>query len=148
MRTFFAALLLAFAANALAIDTFDAGTSILKMDSVVLGGIKYNGVVVRLKSYDVVSVASSGPYVVVSDTCSSSNITVPIYNAIAQGMTLDQVNQTIGCKYDPSFTDAAGDFVGHVWRYGTALIKVYFDATDSFVRGIGGGDLYKVRVGF
>lgn len=150
MSKYSAALLLFFSASALAIDTFDATTNILKIDAVVLNGIQYNGVVVKLNAYEVVSVASSIPYVPVANACSSANFTVPIYNAITAGMSLDQVNQVIGCKYNPLLTTAAGDFVLHGWSYGdgTTIIQVYFDMTDTFVRGSGGSSLIKLRTGF
>jgi len=148
MRAYFAALSLVFSVNALAIDTYDATTNVFTVDAVVLNGIQYNNVVLKLNAYDVISVGSSAPYGQVTDTCSSANITVPIYNAIVAGMTLAQVNQTIGCKYSPALTTAIGDHVSHGWNYGGAIIIVYFDATDSFVKGIIGTDLFKSRTGF
>jgi hypothetical protein len=96
----------------------------------------------------VIGVGSSAPYVSVAAACSSANFTVPKYNAISAGMTLDQVNQTIGCTYDPKYTSAVSDYVIHIWIYGTAAITVYFDSTDSVVRGLNGGNTFKSRSGF
>jgi hypothetical protein len=151
MRKYFITLLLFCSTSALAVDTYDETTNILNIDAVVVDGIQYNNVVVRLNAFDVISVGSSIPIDdgTVSETCSDANFTIPRYNAITVGMTLDQVNQTLGCKYDPIFTIASSDFVHHTWANGdvSAGITVYFDATDSFVK-VFGGDFFKIRFGF
>ena len=102
MHKYFITLLLFFSASALAIDTFDESTNILTIDAVVVEGIQYNNVVVRLNAFDVISVGSSTPADdgTVAETCTDANFTLAKYNAITEGMTLDQVNQIIGCKND------------------------------------------------
>jgi hypothetical protein len=123
--------------NAWAIDTFEATTSLLKIDAVVINGVQYNNVVLKLKDVDLVSVGSSAPYGAVSDTCSASNITTANFNAITVGMTLDQVNQTIGCKYDPGASVNSQSYIVRYWREtalgSLACIIVWFDPAGNIV---------------
>ena len=70
-------------------------------------------------------------------------------------MTMTQVNQTIGCNYDPTQTAATTSFVSNTWYYlnpttfAAEEITVYFDPTDSVVTPPGGvGNNIKLRVGF
>ncbi len=84
----------------------------------------------------------------VSNTCSSSNFTTAIFNSITAGMTISQVEQAIGCKYDPMYTQRMGSFTANTWGDGTLGISVYFDATDSIVTGLFGGDSVKSASGF
>lgn len=71
----------------------------------------------------------------VSETCMAGHFTLAKYNAIARGMTLDQVNQTIGCRNDALLTQRDPFTVIYVWanRGGNQLILVFFDATGTFV---------------
>ena len=78
----------------------------------------------------------------VSATCSSSNFTRAKFDAIAEGMTIDQVSQTIGCT---PFKDYTGNtFVNHqpgfaviYWTLGEAssypMIAVYFNPSTNLV---------------
>ena len=145
-----------------AIDTFDSSTNILNLNQVQYNNIQYNDVVLKLTGYDVQSIGASAPLSpttppvtppVDSGTCSSENFTVAKFNAITVGMTVDQVNQTIGCKYDPSHTSASASFVSHNWYYksqnSVQQIILYFDASDSVVTPLGGyGSNIKLRVGW
>jgi hypothetical protein len=89
----------------------------------------------------------------VSATCTDANFTLARYNAITKDMTMAQVKQAIGCNFDPTSTLAFSDFVGHSWKfmdmttYSIKMIRVYFDATDSFISS-SMGDSFKSRYGF
>ncbi|MEQ1635486.1 MAG: hypothetical protein ABL903_02270 [Methylococcales bacterium] len=150
MRNYFIAPLFFLSVNALAANTFDAKTNMLNLEAVVVNGVQYNDVAVRLNAYEVVSVGSNNNAGTVADTCSSANFTVPKFNAITIGMTLDQVNQTIGCKYDSSRTAASGDFVAYSWsisRTEVTSMQVFFDSATNVVTNIMGNS-FKARVGF
>lgn len=81
----------------------------------------------------------------VSNTCDSSNFTYAKFNAIAIGMTLNQVKQTIGCTNDSTITTRITNFVGYGWKAripGSLLsyfIWVYFDSTGSIVTDVSSG---------
>ncbi|MGZ5009436.1 MAG: hypothetical protein ACXV74_00575 [Methylobacter sp.] len=115
-----------------ATSTYNPTTNILTIDSVIDNGVQYNNVVVNLgASFSVISVGSSAP--VVSGTCSSSNFSLAVYNAITVGMTLNQVNQAMGCNYDSTKTINSTNYVARTWFYQNAStfaleeIVVYFD---------------------
>ena len=146
----FIALLLFFSVNAFA-DTYDANTNVLNVDEVILGDYVYKNIKIRLDSVTLISNDPPVPVPPVSATCSDSNFTTDIYNAITVGMTMSQVEQTIGCNYDPSGTQAIGaDCVVNKWRYyqtGSYEMKyilVYFDGADQIVAPCDG--IYKYRV--
>lgn len=75
----------------------------------------------------------------VSATCTASNFTLANYNAIALGMTLDQVSQTIGCQNNPTLTSRHTSRVTYGWDAESQvsavyqLILVYFDPTGVIV---------------
>ena len=138
-------------------DTFDASTNILNLDFVILNNIQYNNVVLKLTNYKVISVGSSAPVTPtpVSGTCSSANFSTAIFNAITVGMTMNQVNQTIGCSYDPTRTINIATAVQNTWlyqnptTYAVEMIQVYFDPTDSIATPLSGvGSDFKSSVGF
>ncbi len=86
-----------------------------------------------------------------SATCTSANINLTNYNAIKVGMTLAQVNQTLGCAFDPAFTQRNASFTYNAWIFNgntTATIIVYFDASDSIVTALSGGTIFKTSQGF
>lgn len=93
----------------------------------------------------------SGPQV--SETCGPNNFTEAKYNAIVTGMTVDQVNQTIGCKYDPQQTVHGPGFVMRLWLNtasiaATQMIMVFFDTNGIVLPFPGGGGAYKQSNGF
>ncbi len=154
MRKYFATLLLLFSVNALATDTFDATTSILNIDAVILNGVKYNNVVIQLTGFNLISIGSYAP-VTVSATCSTA-FSIAQYNAITVGMTMGQVEQVLGCQYTPSGTYTVGNnAVANTWEYSNfsvtpavfEQITVYFDVTDSVATAYG-GQILKSRIGF
>lgn len=130
---------------------YDASTGYLTIPSLALPstvyvyGTIYSNVVIRLDSFAVISVGSSAPATTlpVSGTCTSANLSVGRYNAIAVGMTLDQVNQTFGCY--SSSTLRSSSFVFHRWNSSntSATIGVYFNASGTTVTGYLGTDIIK-----
>ncbi len=145
----FTALLLFFSVNAYATDTYNTANSYLSIDAVIINGIKYNNVVLQLLSANLISMGSYAP-VTVSATCSDSNFTNAIFNAITAGMTKSQVTQTIGCNNDPALTVTYGNImVTNSWMTITPspkLIQVFFDGTDNIVTPNDGS--FKTKVGF
>ncbi|KAF0813650.1 hypothetical protein IGB42_02001 [Andreprevotia sp. IGB-42] len=84
----------------------------------------------------------------VTSKCGSSNFNTTKYDAIALGMSLDQVKNIIGCTNDPAYTVSINNgnlkrlnWNGPVPGSSTTLyvITVYFDATGSTVTDIRGG---------
>lgn len=114
-----------------ATDTFDATTNQLTIPAVQIGDTIYTNVVIRLNNFDVLAVGGSTPANQVSDTCTPSNITLDRYNAIQTGMTLDQVNQALGCKpFGPP--TRMGNQAIYIWRSITPVltaISVSLDPT-------------------
>jgi len=123
-------------------DTFDPSTNTLTLNAVIANSTQYNNVVLNLVEYQVISVVSD-PAVTPTPTptpigaCSDINFTDSIFNAIKLGMTLDQVNQTIGCIFDPSFTVGSSSFTTRKWVYlnGSTIkvLSVDFDPKTNIV---------------
>lgn len=67
----------------------------------------------------------------VSDTCGVENFTIDKYNAIQVGMSIDQVNQVIGCRFDPGSAVRNSGLVQYTWQNLSAdrvqLISIFFD---------------------
>ena len=59
------------------------------------------------------------------DTCGLERFTAENYDAIQFGMSLDQVIQVMGCKFDPRATLYAGDSVTYAWTN--------FEVTQMFI---------------
>ena len=153
-------------------NAFDPATNVLTMDSVwVTGGLKYENVAVHLDQFTVLGVAGetvvppspppppitpppppppvTPPPPIVSSTCSPANFTIDKYNAIQVGISLDQVNQIIGCEANDIVRQ--GSLVTYSWNYvsgGTAkLIMVFFDQSSLNVTG-SMEDFFKSSAGF
>lgn len=79
----------------------------------------------------------------VTATCTSSNFTLAKYSAITIGMTLDQVNQAIGCVNNTDPIVRTANSIAYQWgglQTGTiGYIVVYFDLTNSTVISKGSG---------
>lgn len=90
--------------------------------------------------------------VVVAATCSASNFTSSIYNAIQIGMTVDQVNQTVGCQNNPALTSRMTAYIMFTWISvnSSAFVQVYFDDTGTYVTPLFGNSSspYKASMGF
>ena len=89
----------------------------------------------------------------VTTVCAASNFTIANYNAIALGMTLNQVSQTIGCVNDLTKTQRSTNFVAYEWYYhvpgaNSYTIIVYFDPNGSNVAGLYGTPTIKQTIGF
>lgn len=129
--------------------TFNNATRFLTIPSVQAGTSVYSNVVVRLDSFAIISVGSETPVSSsVAATCVTANFTTAKYNAIALGMTPDQVNQTIGCKFDPSFTQRNQSHLVYGWSNISSLMLVYFDPAGTKVTALLGGDIFKSAIGF
>lgn len=82
-------------------NTFDPATNILTMDAVILENQKFSNVVVRIDQLTVSSIGSSSPDENrISETCETENLTTDKFDVIQIGMSLDQITQIMGCKFD------------------------------------------------
>ncbi len=72
--------------------------------------------------------------------CTSDNFTSAILNSIQSGMTLEQVNQTIGCTFNAGDTVRSPDgVVVYSWKMLTPQVKfidVFFDGEGNFATPI------------
>jgi len=86
-------------------------------------------------------------------SCTPANLTLANYNAISLGMTLAQVNQIIGCQFDPTTTQITAQMVAYFWDDNSdgngddQSIAVFFDPTGSKVTGISGSSNFKSATG-
>lgn len=131
------------------IASFDKASGILNLSAVVVDGVLYTKVVLRLKDYQVLKVGASGrnPYVEVADTCSSKHIILARYEDITAGMSVDEVNEALGCKYVKYLTTTSY-YVSHGWTDKISIIIVFFDAKDKVVTPPIAGGAFKVKMGF
>ena len=88
----------------------------------------------------------------VAATCAVSNLTTAAFNAIQLGMSVAQVNQTIGCAYNPASTQRLNSNVVYVWipPMSAAMLLVWFDVTGTTVTSISNlaGAGFKQSLGF
>ncbi|MFC4158978.1 hypothetical protein [Chitinimonas lacunae] len=128
------------AASALAhANSYDPATNRLTVDSVQVGDTIYTNVVISVGQIH--SIGGSRPATPVAPTCSSANFTTAAFNAIKVGMTLDQVNQTMGCQYDAGATIRIQGAVVYRWQSLTPTVKmvqVWFNADGTLVTPPGG----------
>lgn len=84
----------------------------------------------------------------VAATCTASNFTLAKFDAIARGMTLDQVNRTIGCMNHAASTQRDAFRVVYVWANlgGNQIILVFFEPTGTTVTF--DGPIFKTSSGF
>lgn len=87
----------------------------------------------------------------VAETCSVENFTVAKYDAIVANLTLDQVNQIIGCKGIRERLTVLDGYTRYLWSTNNLnyMIEVGFK-NDVVYGGIPGSNQpgYKIRVGF
>jgi hypothetical protein len=127
-------------------DTFDPETSILTLDSVTIPGDRiYKNVVVHINQFTILGVGGSIPNPDdISETCTCENFSMDKFNTIQPGMTLDQVTQVIGCKFNPKDTMYIGGLTRYQWadypRY-QWNINVFFFGSSG--RVIDGSEAYK-----
>jgi hypothetical protein len=70
--------------------------------------------------------------------------TLTQYNEIALGMTLDQVNQILGCQNDPDADTVLEGYPQYMWGpVGPNEISISFDPTGTTVTAIPGGSTFK-----
>jgi hypothetical protein len=78
-------------------------------------------------------VPAPGPLI----ACTHANFTMEKFLAIAEGMTLTQVSQVIGCSAHS--IELTPDVVGYIgWAFEYSGIGVYFDPTGTIVTAVGG----------
>jgi len=126
-------------------NTFDPATNTLTMDSVTVTGDRtYSNVVIRIDQFTVLGVGSSAPINGgVSETCGSENFTIDKFNAIQIGMSLDQVNQVIGCEFSRTVRAVSVAVVEYFWEHfsdsdGFSYISANFDPSSLTVTGLRG----------
>lgn len=117
--------------------SYDDPTRQLFMPSVQSGNLFYSNVLLRLNSYTLLSAAPALPLVpVVSAVCTGMNFTLPRYEAISVGMTLEQVRRLIGCNQTSNFSLADNPGVRRIRWQETGSEKdivVFFDASSLSV---------------
>lgn len=126
--------------------TYNDANGQLTLPSVQVGNTVYSNVLIRLNSFDILGVGGAAPAPTtgtVSAACTMANLTLANYNAIAAGMTLEQVKRTIGCEYTPALTTITTYSITRAWSSGGAVIIVYFDPTGATVQGMFGSPSFK-----
>jgi hypothetical protein len=89
VKTLIAALGLAMASSAYAVDAFDPGSNLLTMDSITTGGVTYRNVAVNLTSYDLIGVAGGTP---AADSFNPANNTLLLGAIAYQGVVYNNVS--------------------------------------------------------
>lgn len=128
--------------------TFNESNRQLTMPSVQVGNVVFSNVVVRLDNF---TVLASGPGTPIAlGACTQANFTTARYNAIAVGMTPDQVNATMGCVFSPALTQRGPGYVALAWGATSAqgLVVVFFDANGTVVTPLAGSTSFKSSSGF
>jgi hypothetical protein len=141
-KLFITAALCIFTTFATAGVTYEEGTRYLSIPTVQIGDTQYNFLVVKIDAATIVSYGSSSKASgagVAARQCTKANLTQARFDAIKVGMTLDQVNTTMGCQYAPlqlTWGDRninAGNPPGYdIWQWQAidtiSYIQVYFDS--------------------
>lgn len=128
---FFALIVSGFYSATITADTFGsakvAAPNKLAMGSIIVGNQRYFNVHVDLNQFTVLGVESSRSLADgANEICGAENITTDKYDAIQLGMSLEQVNQVLGCKSN-GYQDTSYDyvlkesFVTISWTYATDL---------------------------
>jgi hypothetical protein len=108
-------------------DSYDPVTNLLTINSIQVGNTLYSNVVVTVGS--IISIGSATPV-----GCTASNITRTALNAITVGMSLEQVNQVIGCAYDPGASiGSANNTLTHSWYVSQPLMFIAVTFTNEMV---------------
>jgi hypothetical protein len=129
--------------------SFYSGSTAAASARTMLSGVSSTTVI---SAYEATALAAITALSTVSTTCTPSNLTLANYNAISLGMTLAQVNQTLGCQNTASQTVRTSGIVQYEWDdilsgAGSQLISVDFDATGTVVTGIAGSANFKSSSG-
>lgn len=114
--------------------TYDTGTRQLTLPSVRVGNTIYTDVVLRLDSFAILGVGGVGTPDVPA-TCPNASLTYSKFNAVANGMSLAQVNQIMGCQPNPTYTQQTTYYRVYIWfsADGTSGIGVFFDPAGNAV---------------
>lgn len=132
-------------------DTYNSSNGQVLFPSITVGNTIYTNVIITVGQ--ILAVGGSSPVPTTSNTtvaatCNSSNFTTAKFNAITAGMTLLQVEQTIGCLYSPYLTQRTVSSVIYAWNNGSPMIVVWFDANGAIATPIGAGAPVKSSSGF
>ncbi len=108
MHKFLITLLLLLSANAFAVNTYNAATNTLTLDSVNVGGTQYNNVALQLTGFNVLSIGSSSPTtttatIVDSYDPASNTLSIP-YIMVGKNIYTNVVLQEYSfnvLRYDP-----------------------------------------------
>jgi hypothetical protein len=142
-----------------ALNTSGVAYTELLADAALNFSTQPNGLLSALAAaYASFNSGSSGGTSPVTTACTSANFTKASFNAIAVGMSLQQVEQTIGCAYDPVVSHNGllpTIYAVYQWDYTNLLsnppildnITVWLDWTGSVVTANGAGT-YKTSFGF
>jgi hypothetical protein len=108
---------------------FDTSTGILSLPGVIVNGVQYNGIDVKLKDVEVTRVGLTSQ--TLNQPCPNS-FRADQFDAISIGMTLDQVNAIMGCQYTLPTSplarlDAGYSWMPIAWRAGLSFVTVVFD---------------------
>lgn len=116
-------------------DSYDPATNLLTIDEIQLGDTIYTNVVVSVGQIH--GIGGSRPATpMIRPTCDATNFTTANYDAIKIGMTLDQVNQAMGCQYDSTATTRVQTAVVYRWQVlkpSVAFVQVWFDGNGKIV---------------
>lgn len=122
---------------------YDAGKNTLTLPTITVGDRNYNNLVIAIDKVTVVSAKSSS---LVSGANAQPAVCPEIklaqYNSIQAGMTLDQVNATLGCQYSnkgglgDDYAASGYNYTTFAWSNGgdpLRTINVYFDKDAALV---------------
>lgn len=125
--------------------SYDSTTHVLTVPSIQVGNTVYSNLSYRVDSGTILSI---GPGVATSAgvTCTDANITLDSYNAVAVGMTVDQIDSVFGCAFAPRFTTRTQIDTTYVWQSPSRSVSIIFDATGTTVTPEAG--TFKIANGF
>lgn len=119
---------------------YDEQENVLTIPSLALNGVRYNFPKVRILSVEVVDtgIVSQAPTELHVCDPSVDRITEGKFDLIKMGMTLDDVNQIMGCQYNPPVNSVHDNCYGcgnysyetFSWNHGISnVISVHIDNT-------------------
>lgn len=129
---------------------YDVQQNILTIPSIELDGVRYNFPKVRIISVEVIDtgIVSQAPAELHICVRNVDAITKEKLNAIQVGMTLDEVNQIMGCQYNPPINSIVDNCTGcadssfelFTWGPGLSnMISVHIDNSTHRVVDKNGG---------
>lgn len=131
----------------MALAEFDLKDNTLTLDAITHNGVEYDNVVVRITGYEIISFGASRP---TKDAVCPEAFTAMQYDHIRVGMTMDQVDDVIGCNYDVDGTEISGNNILRNWETSGNILReifVNFDTTTNLVAPDASGT-FKRKIGF